>query len=114
MTEIGKSYSANAEASVAAVGWAKDSASELARSAGGSPAQVGRSEPPGSECCASRQQWRPRSVHSGCMGCVIEPGNTLVAGAEAVFAAERHMSGAVIARHWRPARVEEQITCKRS
>ena len=72
------------------------SARKLARSAGESPAQVRRSEPPGSECCASRRQRRPRSVHSGCVGCVIEPRNDLIAGAEAVLCVERNMSNAVM------------------
>src|SRR5947199_10742112 len=53
---------------------------KLARSAGASPAQVRLSTPPGSECCVRRQQCRTRSVHSGCVGCVIEPRNTLFAG----------------------------------
>src|SRR5580692_4292212 len=53
---------------------------KLARSAGASPAQVRPSKPPGSECCVRRQQCRTRSVHSGCVGCVIEPRNTLFAG----------------------------------
>jgi hypothetical protein len=58
---------------------------KLARSAGASPAQVRPSKPPGSECCVRRQQCRTRSVHSGCVGCVIEPRNTLFAGAEVVL-----------------------------
>src|ERR1700720_4260262 len=53
---------------------------KLARSAGASPAQVRPSKPPGSECCVRRQQCRTRSVHSGCVGCVMEPRNTLFAG----------------------------------
>jgi hypothetical protein len=53
---------------------------KLARSAGASPVQVRPSKPPGSECCVRRQQCRTRSVHSRCVGCVIEPRNTLVAG----------------------------------
>src|SRR5262249_19316848 len=62
------------------VGWVEEGARRLARSAGASPAQVRRSEPPGGECCVSRRQRGPRSVHSCCMGCVIEPRNILVAG----------------------------------
>src|SRR6202048_1222806 len=50
-----------------------------ARSAGASPAQVRPSKPPGSECCVRRQQCRTRSVHSGYVGCVIEPRNSLFA-----------------------------------
>jgi hypothetical protein len=62
-------------------GWAKGRRqAKLARSAGASPAQVRPSKPPGSECCVRRQQCRTRSVHSGCVGCVIEPRNTLFAG----------------------------------
>src|ERR1700726_344021 len=45
---------------------------KLARSAGVSPAQVRPSKPPGSECCVRRRRRRTRSVHSGCVGCVIE------------------------------------------
>ena len=37
-----------------------------------------------------RRQRRPRSVHSGRMGCVIEPRNRLLAGAEIVFVIERN------------------------
>src|ERR1700680_1818324 len=63
------------------VGWAKGRRqAKLARSAGASPVQVRPSKPPGSECCVRRQQCRTRSVHSGCVGCVIEPRNTLFAG----------------------------------
>jgi hypothetical protein len=51
-----------------------------ARSVGASPTQVVPSKPPGGECCVSRRQRRPRSVHSCCMGCAIEPRNTLIAG----------------------------------
>jgi hypothetical protein len=53
-------------------------------SAGASPAQVRPSKPPGSECCVRRRRRRTRSVHSGCVGCVIEPRNDEIAGAEAV------------------------------
>ena len=59
---------------------------KLARSAGASPAQVGPSKPPGSECCVRRRRRRTRSVHSGCVGCVIEPRNDEIAGAEADWA----------------------------
>ncbi len=52
--------------------------------AGSNPAEVGPSEPPGSECCVRRRRRRTRSVHSGCVGCVIEPRNDETAGAEAV------------------------------
>jgi hypothetical protein len=48
---------------------------KLARSVGESPTQVRPSRRPGSECCVSRRRRRPRSVHSGCVGCVIEPRN---------------------------------------
>ena len=48
---------------------------KLARSVGESPTQVMLSRQPGSECCVSRRRRRPRSVHSGCVGCVIEPRN---------------------------------------
>jgi hypothetical protein len=71
-------------------------ARKLARSVGASPAQVRRSEPPGSECCASRRRRRPRSVHSDCVGCVLSHGMGLIAGAEAVEMAERNMSKAVM------------------
>src|SRR5262249_8245572 len=40
-----------------------------------SPTQVTPSRQPGSECCVSRRRRRPRSVHSGCVGCVIESRN---------------------------------------
>ena len=39
--------------------------------AGERPAREGRSGPLGSECCVSRRQRRPRSVHSNCMGCLL-------------------------------------------
>src|SRR5258708_5757884 len=68
---------------------------KLARSAGASPAQVGPSKPPGSECCVRQQQCRTRSVHSGCVGCGSEPRNDEFAGAEIVFMVERNMSNAV-------------------
>ena len=58
----------------------------------------------------SRRQRRPRSVHSCCVGCVIEPRNTLFAGAEVVFAAERHMSGTVMRGAAYPTGVGEHIT----
>src|SRR5262245_42000844 len=48
---------------------------KLARSVGESPTQVMLSRQPGSECCVSRRRRRPRSVHSGCVGCLIEPRN---------------------------------------
>jgi hypothetical protein len=62
------------------VGWVEEGARRLARSAGESPAQVRLSGPPGGECCVSRRQRRPRSVHNCCTGCVIEPRNVLIAG----------------------------------
>src|SRR5712671_5804649 len=68
---------------------------KLVRSAGASPARVRPSEPPGSECCVSRRRRRPRSVHSGCVECVIEPRNGFIAGAETVVGVERNMSSAV-------------------
>jgi hypothetical protein len=74
----------------------KEGASKLARSAGASPAQVGPSKPPGSECCVRRRRRRTRSVHSGCGGCGSEPRNDLLAGAETVFMVERNMSNAVM------------------
>src|SRR5881296_1753912 len=64
---------------------------KLARSVGESPTQVMPSRQPGSECCVSRRRRRPRSVHSGCVGCVIEPRNGYVAGAETVQSVERNM-----------------------
>src|SRR2546425_8882052 len=69
---------------------------KLARSAGASPAQVRPSKLPGSECCVSRRGRRPRSVHSGCVGGVIEPRNGFFAGAETVVGAERNITRAVI------------------
>jgi hypothetical protein len=67
---------------------------KLARSAGASPAQVRPSKSPGSECCVRRRQRRTRSVHSGCVGCVIEPRNDEFAGAETVVMVERNMCNA--------------------
>src|SRR6266403_3185775 len=69
---------------------------KLARSAGASPAQVRPSKPPGSECCVRRRRRRTRSVHSGCVGCVIEPRNDEFARAETVFMVERNMCDAVM------------------
>jgi hypothetical protein len=69
---------------------------KLARSAGVSPAQVRPSKPPGSECCVRRRRRRTRSVHSGCVGCVIEPRNDEFAGAETVLMVERNMCNAVM------------------
>src|ERR1700730_18481797 len=69
---------------------------KLARSAGASPAQVRPSKPPGSKCCVSRRRRRTRSVHSGCVGCVIEPRNDEFAGAETVVIVERNMCNAVM------------------
>src|SRR6202023_2887982 len=86
---------------------------KLARSAGVSPAQVRPSKPPGSECCVRRRRRRTRSVHSGCVGCVIEPRNDEFAGAETVVMVERNMCNAVNASHCRPAGVQEHITRKR-
>jgi len=86
---------------------------KLARSVGESPTQVMLSRQPGSECCVSRRRRRPRSVHSGCVGCVIEPRNGYVAGAETVQRVERNMDRAAKRGHARPAGVEEQITRKR-
>jgi hypothetical protein len=64
------------------------------------PVQVrprqGRSGPPGSECCVRRRRRRTRSVHSGCVGCVIEPRNDEFAGAETVLMVERNMCNAVM------------------
>src|SRR5215468_10356511 len=65
-------------------------------SAGASPAQVGPSKPPGSECCVRRQRCRTRSVHSCCVGCGSEPRNDELAGAETVFMVERNMCNAVM------------------
>ena len=53
---------------------------KLARSAGESPTHVKPSRRPGSECCVSRRQRRSRSVHSGCVACVIEPRNISTVG----------------------------------
>ena len=47
------------------------------------------------------------------MGCVIEPRNRLLAGAEIVFVIERNRGNAVMRGAARPAGVEEPITCKR-
>jgi hypothetical protein len=58
----------------------------------------------------SLRQRGPRSVHSCCVGCVIEPRNTLIAGAEAVFAAERNMNGTVMRGAIHPVGVGEHIT----
>ena len=49
----------------------------------------------------SRRQRRPRSVHSGCVGCVIEPRNGYVAGAETVQRVERNMDRAAKRGHAR-------------
>jgi hypothetical protein len=87
--------------------------SKLARSVGGSPTQVRPSRRPGSECCVSRRRRRPRSVHSGCVGCVIEPRNGHIAGAEAVSMVERHTSSTVMRGTARPAGVGEHITRER-
>src|SRR6266436_6993066 len=86
---------------------------KLARSVGESPTQVMLSRRPGSECCVSRRQRRPRSVHSGCVGCVIEPRNGHIAGAEAVSMVERNMGRAAMRGFVCPAGVEEPITRKR-
>src|SRR6266481_4402361 len=59
------------------------------------------SRQPGSECCVSRRRRRPRSVHSGCVGCVIEPRNGYVAGAETVQSVERNMDRAAKRGHAR-------------
>jgi hypothetical protein len=80
--------------------------------AGASPAQVGPSKPPGSECCVRRRQRRTRSIHSGCVGCVIEPRNDETAGAEAVTYGRTQYVQCRYARHCRPAGVEEHITRK--
>jgi hypothetical protein len=61
----------------------------------------------------SRRQRRPRSVHSGCVGCVIEPRNGLIAGAETVSMVERNTGRNVTRGTARPAGVEEHITRKR-
>src|ERR1700716_4099786 len=74
----------------------KEGASQLARSAGASPAQGGPSKPPGGECCVRRRRRRTRSVHSWCVGCGSEPRNDLLAGAETVFMVERNMCNAVM------------------
>jgi hypothetical protein len=74
---------------------------KLARSVGESPTQVMLSRQPGSECCVSRRRRRPRSVHSGCVGCVIEPRNGCVAGAETVRRVERNMDRAAKRGHAR-------------
>ena len=74
---------------------------KLARSVGESPTQVMPSRQPGSECCVSRRRRRPRSVHSGCVGCVIEPRNGYVAGAETVQRVERNMDRAAKRGHAR-------------
>ena len=39
--------------------------------AGESPDRASPSKAPGSKCCVSRRQRRPRSVHSDCMGCLL-------------------------------------------
>src|SRR5215468_960745 len=82
-------------------------------SAGASPAQVGPSKPPGSECCVRRQRCRTRSVHSRCVGCGSEPRNDELAGAETVFMVERNMCDAVMRGTVRPAGVEGHITRKK-
>src|SRR5882724_10281859 len=69
---------------------------KLARSAGASPAQEGRSGPPDSECCVNRSRDRVRSVHSEYVGCAIEPRNGIEAGAETVETVERNMSTAAM------------------
>src|SRR5262249_4166992 len=74
---------------------------KLAQSVGESPTQVMLSRQPGSEWCASRRRRRPRSVHSGCVGCVIEPRNGYVAGAETVQRVERNMDRAAKRGHAR-------------
>src|SRR5258707_13737042 len=74
---------------------------KLARSVGESPTQVMPSRQPGSECCVNRRRRRPRSVHSGCVGCVIEPRNGYVAGAETVQSVERNTDRAAKRGHAR-------------
>ena len=44
------------------------------------------------------------------MGCVIEPRNRLLVGAEIVFVIERNMGGTVMRGPVHPAGVEEHIT----
>jgi hypothetical protein len=78
---------------------------KLARSVGESPTQVKPSRRPGSACCVSRRQRRPRSVHSGCVGCVIESRNIFTAGAETVDKVERNMAMAAMRGHSHPAGV---------
>ena len=70
------------------------------------------SKPPGSECCVRRRRRRTRSVHSGCVGCVIEPRNDEIAGAEAVTYGRTQHVQCRYARHCRPAGVEAHITRK--
>src|SRR5258708_31601105 len=71
---------------------------KLARSVGESPTQVMPSRQPGSECC----------VRSGCVGCVIEPRNGYVAGAETVQSVERNTDRAAKRGH-RLQRFEEVL-----
>ena len=92
--------------------WVEGARQSWRDSAGGSPAQVGPSKPPGSECCVRRRRRRTRSVHSGCVGCVIEPRNDEIAGAEAVTYGRTQHVQCRYARHCRPAGVEEHITRK--
>jgi hypothetical protein len=61
----------------------------------------------------SRRQRRPRSVHSCCVGCVIEPRNAVIAGAEAVVLVECNMAGTVMRGASHPVGVAEQVTRRR-
>jgi hypothetical protein len=85
---------------------------KLARSCRCKSGPVRPSEPPGSECCVRRRRRRTRSVHSGCVGCVIEPRNDETAGAEAVTYGRTQHVQCRYARYCRPAGVEEHITRK--
>ena len=58
----------------------------------------------------SRRRRRPRSVHSCCVGCGIEPRNGHFAGAETVSTVERNMSNAGMRGTVRPAGVKGHIT----
>ena len=61
----------------------------------------------------SLQQWGHEAYTARCVGCVIEPRNGHIAGAETVSMVERNMSCCRYARHGRPAGVGEHITRRR-
>jgi hypothetical protein len=83
---------------------------KLARSVGASPTQVMPSRQPGGKCCVSRRRRRPRRVHSGCVGCVIEPRYGSSQERRPCRESNATRTGPAKRGHVRPAGVEEQIT----